>query len=177
MKYPLAMRVIHWTMALLIIAQLAAGAWMVRMDDAAPAKFDHFYPWHKCAGMVVLILVVARILVRRGSQVPPAPGVFAAWERLLSTAAHGALYLLMLLVPLMGYSMSSSFTQSDGVYFFGILLPELLPKNDRHFELFQLLHRWSAYALLALVLLHVLGAIKHRLFDRARGGDVLPRML
>lgn len=177
MKYPLSMRIMHWTMALLILGQLAAGLWMVRLDDAVPAKFDHWFPWHKCAGMVVLLLVVVRFVVRRRSQVPPPPTVFNRGERLLAGGAHVALYGLMLFVPLMGYCMSSSYTQSDGVWFFGVLLPELLPKNDSHFEVFEWLHRWSAWCLLALVAAHVLGVIKHRLFDRARGGDVLPRML
>lgn len=176
MKYPLSMRILHWTMALLIGCQLAAGAWMVRLKDAVPAKFEHWYPWHKCVGIVLFILIVARILIRRRSKLPPAPTVFARWERMLAGATHGAIYLLILFIPLMGYSMSSSFTQSDGVYFFGLLLPELLPKNDNHFEVFRQVHRWSAYLLLAIVVVHVLGAVKHRLFDRNRAGDVIPRM-
>lgn len=177
MKYPLAMRILHWAMAVLICGQLAAGAWMVRLADAVPAKFDHWYPWHKCTGIVLLLLLVARYLIRRRSKLPPPPTVFTRWERLAAHVGHATIYVLLLFVPLMGYSMSSSFTQSDGVYFFGVLLPELLPKNDRHFEVFRQLHRWSAYLLLVIVIVHVLAALKHRLFDRARGGDVIPRML
>ncbi len=77
----------------------------------------------------------------------------------------------------MGYAMSSSFTQSDGVPFFVTELPERLPKNDRAFAVFALLHKTLAYTLLALVVLHVAGVIKHRVFDRGRDADVLPRML
>ena len=86
--------------------------------------------------------------------------------------------MLLIVVPLMGYSMSSTFTQSDGVpfFFFG-QLPELLPKNDRWFEVFQLLHRIFAYALLVLIVLHVAGALKHRFVDRDEDADVLRRML
>src|SRR6267154_1605500 len=53
-----------------------------------------------------------------------------------------------------GYAMSSSYTQSDGVFFFGFNLPELLPKNDARFEVFQFLHRALAYSLLGFVALH-----------------------
>ncbi|MEY9115194.1 cytochrome b561 [Bradyrhizobium diazoefficiens] len=73
--------------------------------------------------------------------------------------------------------MSSSFTDSDGVFFFGIHLPELLPKDDDRFRLFQFLHKTLAYSLLALVILHVAGALKHRYFDKDRRTDVLPRII
>jgi cytochrome b561 len=110
--------------------------------------------------------------------VPGPPAALRPWERTLSVLAHRALYVLLVAVPLMGYAMSSSFTQSDGVpfFFFGHV-PELLPKNDRWFEVFQLLHRLLAYTLLALLVLHVAGALKHRFLDRDPQADVLRRML
>ncbi|WP_254603881.1 cytochrome b [Achromobacter dolens] len=80
---------------------------------------------------------------------------------------HRATYVLLVLVPLMGYSMSSSFTMSDGIPFFGAHLPELLPKNDKWFIVFQWLHKTLAYTLLGLVALHVVGALKHRFLDHA----------
>jgi hypothetical protein len=84
--------------------------------------------------------------------VPQLPQSLAPWEKSLSTFTHRAVYVLLILVPLMGYSMSSTLTQSDGVPFFFIAhVPELLPKTDRWFEVFQPLHRILAYALLTLV--------------------------
>jgi cytochrome b561 len=62
------------------------------------------------------------------------------------------------------------------VFFFGVNLPELLPKNDAQFAVFQALHRYLAYTLLALVVLHVLGALKHRFLETDRSNDVLSRM-
>lgn len=84
---------------------------------------------------------------------------------------------MLLIVPLMGYAMSSSYIQSSGVPFFGIHLPELLPKNDDRFRVFQFLHKTLAYSLLALIALHVVGALKHRFLDKDRRTDVLPRMM
>jgi cytochrome b561 len=88
-----------------------------------------------------------------------------------------ALYILIILVPCMGYAMSSSYTQSDGVYFFGMNLPELLPKNDDRYEVFRYFHRVLAFNLLGLVGLHALGALKHRFLDRNKDNDVLSRMI
>lgn len=177
-KYPAAMRVLHWLRAVVVIGTLAVGLVMVSLPDDLPAKFEQLYPNHKQFGLLALLLALAQLLLRSRRRVPELPASLPPWERALSTFAHRALYALLIIVPLMGYSMSSTFTQSDGVpfFFFGHV-PELLPKNDRWFEVFQLLHRIFAYALLALVLLHVAGALKHRFLDKEAQTDVLRRML
>jgi cytochrome b561 len=177
-KYPAGVRALHWLRAAVVIGTAAVGLVMVNLPDELPAKFELLYPNHKQFGLLALLLTAAALLLRRRSRVPAPPASLLPWERALSTFAHRAIYVLLVLVPLMGYSMSSTFTQSDGVpfFFFGHV-PELLPKNDRWFEVFQLLHRILAYTLLALIVLHVAGALKHRLLDKDPEADVLRRML
>jgi cytochrome b561 len=172
------MRWLHWLRAAVVIGNLAVGLVMVNLPDDLPAKFDVLYPNHKQFGLLALLLALTQLLLRTRGRVPELPTSLAAWERSMSKFAHRAMYVLLIVVPLMGYSMSSTFTQSDGVpfFFFG-QLPELLPKNDRWFEVFQLLHRILAYALLALLVLHVAGALKHRFMDKDADADVLRRML
>lgn len=176
MKYSMAMRILHWSMAVIIFGMIWAGWTMVSLDDRVTAKFAVFYPWHKSFGMLILLLVIARLATRLRARVPALPGGLAPWEARAAKLGHVALYVLMIVVPCMGYAMSSSYTQSDGVFFFGVNLPELLPKNDARFEVFQALHRYLAYTLLGLVGLHVVGALKHRFFDSDRANDVLSRM-
>jgi cytochrome b561 len=176
-KYSAGMRALHWLRAAVVIGTAAVGLVMVNLPDELPAKFEQLYPNHKQFGLLALLLTVAALLLRSRSRVPAPPASLLPWERVLSTFAHRSLYVLLVVVPLMGYSMSSTFTQSDGVPFFFGHLPELLPKNDRWFEVFQLLHRILAYTLLALIVLHVAGALKHRFMDRDPEADVLRRML
>ena len=172
------MRVLHWLRAVVVIGVLGAGLVMVNLlPDELPAKFEVLYPNHKQFGLLALVLALAQLALRTRSSVPDLPKGLAPWERSLSKFTHRALYALLIIVPLMGYSMSSTFTQSDGIPFFFGQVPELLPKNDSWFELFQLLHRVLAYALLALVVLHVAGALKHRFLDKHADADVLQRML
>lgn len=177
MKYPLAMRILHWTMAAIILGMVWAGWTMTSMNDEVPAKFAVFYPWHKSFGMLVLILAIMRLAVRARSSIPPLPSGLAAGEKSVAKAARMLLYVLIILVPCLGYAMSSSYTQSDGVYFFGVNLPELLPKNDDRYEVFRYLHRVFAYNLSGLAVLHALGALKHRFLDRDKDNDVLSRMI
>jgi cytochrome b561 len=140
------------------------------------SKYDFLYPWHKSFGVLAFLIVLAQLAIRALSHLPgPAP--LPAHEKILSHVVHITMYALLLIVPLMGYAMSNSYTESDGVFFFGIHVPELLPKDNERFRLFQFLHKTLAYSLLALVTLHLAGALKHRYFDKDRRTDVLPRMI
>ncbi|MBD8548584.1 cytochrome b [Sphingomonas sp. CFBP 8760] len=177
LRYPLSLRMLHWTRAVLVIGMIAAGWLMTSLDDATPWKYGRLYPTHKSFGLLVFGLVVVQIVIRLRATLPPsAPGIHV-WEARLSKLVHAAMYMLLVAVPLMGYAMSSSYSHSDGVTFFGFPVAELLPKDDARFAVFQLLHGVMAYTLLVMIVLHVAGVVKHRYFDKRSGSDVLPRML
>ena len=177
-RYPASLRVLHWIRAAIILGLIGAGWLMTTMSDESTSKFEILYPWHKSFGVLAFILVVLQIFIRlRTPRLPEPPNSLAPYERVLSKLVHRLTYVLLVLVPVMGYCMSSTFTMSDGVFFFGIFLPELLPKNDSWFEVFQYLHKVLAYTLLGLITLHVVGALKHRFFDSDPRSDVLGRML
>lgn len=177
-QYSAMMRGTHWLRALVVMGTLAVGITMVNLPDELPIKFESLYPNHKQFGLLAWVLTWVQLVARRATPMPPLPEALAPWEKRLSKLTHGALYGLLLLVPVMGYCMSSTFTMSDGVPFFFIAhVPELLPKNDLWFERFQWAHRVLAYVLLFLIALHIAGALKHRLVDRNAEADVLKRML
>lgn len=176
-RYPAAMRLLHWTRAALILGLIALGWLMTTLPDTSPAKFEWMYPVHKEFGVLAFLVGGVALLWRLRSRVSAHPAGLARWEVRLSTVVQHAMLTLAIVVPLMGYAMSSSFTQSDGVPFFVGHLPELLPKNDAAFAVFAWLHKTLAYLLLALIAAHVLGVLKHRFLDRTPETDVLPRML
>lgn len=178
-KYPLPIRCLHWLRAVLVIGLLASGWYMTRLPESDMSTASLLYPNHKQFGVLVWLLALVHITLRwRYSKIMPStPPQLSPWERHLSHAVHRALLLLTFLVPLLGYSLSSSFSESDGIPFFVIShLPEVLPKNDSAFVVFQTLHRYGAYCLLGLILLHVLGSLKHRVMDKGGPTDVIPRM-
>jgi len=177
-RYPRSLRILHWLRAVIILGLITAGWLMTSLADEVPAKYELLYPWHKSFGILAFLVVILQLAIRaRTQRLPEPPETLPRHERILARAVHRAIYVLLVVVPLMGYSMSSTFTMSDGVFFFGTNLPELLPKNDAWFVVFQWLHKVLAYTLLALITLHVIGALKHRFLDRDARNDVLPRML
>jgi cytochrome b561 len=181
-KYPVSMRILHWLRAIIILGLIWSGWYMTGLpEQTTPMEtFNLFYNNHKQFGVLVWLLAIVHLTIRWRNRriLPESPERLAGWEKTLSHLTHRLIILLTLLVPLLGYSMSASFTQSDGVpfFFFGHV-PEILPKNDDAFAVFNALHEYGAYVLLGLIVLHVAGALKHRLLDHGGETDVLPRML
>jgi cytochrome b561 len=181
LKYPLSMRILHWIRAVLILGLIWAGWRMTGFPEDTPMeKFNFYYSNHKQFGVLVWLIAIVHLVIRWRKQaiLPQTPSGLSRWEKILSKVVHRLIITLTLLVPMLGYAMSSSFTQSDGVPFFFIhKVPEILPKNDAAFKVYDMLHEYAAYTLLGLIVLHIAGAIKHRLTDKGGESDVLPRML
>ncbi|MEP7349905.1 MAG: cytochrome b [Sphingorhabdus sp.] len=180
-KYPLTMRLLHWLRAIIIFGLIWSGWYMTGLPEDTPMEtFGFFYNNHKQFGVLIWLLALVHLTIRWQNRhiLPQTPQSLAGWEKTLSHLVHRLIIVLTIAVPLLGYSMSSSFTQSDGVpfFFFGHL-PEVLPKNDDAFAIFDALHMYCAYVLLGLIVLHLAGALKHRLLDKGGETDVLPRML
>lgn len=169
-RYPLLMRILHWTMALLILGMIAAGLYMTSLPEEDPSRMQ-IYGLHKSFGVLVLLLVFVRVLVRLRSTVPPLPEKIPQTEAVLARLGHFVLYLLIFAVPLAGIAMSNSFGYP--VEFFGLALPFSFPENKEIASLFAEAHELLAFGLLAIVGIHVLAVIKHRVKDHV---NLLSRM-
>jgi cytochrome b561 len=176
-KYPFVMRLFHWTMSLIIIGLIVVGFLMTEVFTDEPFTRD-LYQWHKSFGLVILILIGLRILTRVGNRksIPPVLGTLPRYEQIASVVGHRLLYLLMVIAPLSGYFMSSANPKSAGVFFFGLKIPDALPKSQALAETFSEIHEFSVYCLAALIAIHFIAVIKHRFFD-SKDRDVLRRML
>ena len=173
-KYTLLMRILHWLIAILILGMIGVGWYMAGLPDEHPTKYD-IYPIHKSIGITLLGLVVIRLLVRFFSPVPKVPQELAWWEKLLTKTVHFLLYLLMLLVPISGYLMSDF--AGFPVEWFGIEVPGFVEDNMDSSQGALDAHGILPYILLGLIVLHLLGSLKHRFLDKDKNTDVLKRML
>ncbi|MBU6268591.1 MAG: cytochrome b [Sphingomonadales bacterium] len=156
---------LHWLIAVLIGLNYVA-AWVA--DDMPKAAAAKVMGNHMAFGILILLLTVLRIvwrLVNRGPALLP----MARWERILAHAVHGFLYLLMLAIPLAGWAMHSAFTGGQGVSIFGAFtFPGLPLAQDKVLaeHVFGAMHGLFATAMLVLMGLHVLGALKHQFVDK-----------
>jgi len=162
---------LHWLVAALIFAGWGLG-WYAHDLPASPDKLRYF-SWHKWIGITVFLLALLRASWRATHAPPPLPPTLPRWQVHAAHVSHLLLYLLMLALPLSGWLMSSA--KGFQTVYFGVLpLPDLLAKNEPLGRLLAEIHELLAYTLAAAVALHVLAALKHRLFDR---DTMLGRML
>jgi cytochrome b561 len=155
-------KLLHWTLAAFIIAMLFVGIAMVATLSHA---HDTLVALHRPLGIAILLLVVVRIGVRLRHGSPALPNTMPRAQRAIAAASHIILYGLMVAMPLIGWGMLSA--GGYPVKMFGaIYLPAILPHDVTLFAMLRALHTWLAFALFALVLLHLTAALMHGLIRR-----------
>lgn len=171
-RYGLVAMGLHWTVAVLVIALLWLGWYMVDVG-----YYGRWYTvsldWHKGLGMLALLAGALQAAWVTATRAPRPLATVAAWERLGARAVRIILLVMVVAIPLTGYVVSTS--AGDGISMFGWLeVPAVLPESETLRDLAVDLHYYLAYATAALVLLHVLAALKHHIVDR---DGTLRRML
>ncbi len=162
---------LHWLTVLLIVGLCVIGFVMQELPNR-PWKAD-VYALHKSFGLAVLAITVLRLLWRLVAGAPaPEPGT-PAWQRWAAQATHGALYAILLAMPLSGwlYNSASGFPLK---FFGGFSLPKLSGYDAGVKEFAHEAHEFLFLALAAIVTVHALAALKHHYVDRDR---TLHRML
>jgi len=155
--------VFHWLMAAIIVATWSIAI-VVSDMPLSPARITG-YSWHKWLGVTVFFLVILRLVWRATHPAPQLEIKMPAWQERAMQLTHIALYLLMIVIPLVGWLMSSA--KGYTVNYFGLFeLPDLLSKDKALGHQLKDLHEYLADVLVALVCLHVLAALKHQFIDR-----------
>ena len=161
-RYTLVAISLHWLLALAIVGTFAVGFYMSDLPFS-PQRLKLFN-WHKWAGVTILALSALRLLWRLMHR-PPADAPMPAWQQLAAHLTHRLLYLLFFAVPLVGWAYSSA--AGFPVVLFGVLpLPSFVPADKALAELIKPWHGYLAYAMAALVLMHIAGALKHQFVER-----------
>ncbi|MEM6677485.1 MAG: cytochrome b [Pseudomonadota bacterium] len=166
-------RGIHWLAGGVILFQLGMGFYMVNFLG----PFERFaeVQVHKSWGFVAFMLIAIRMIWRALNPTPAEPPM-PDWQRLASRGSHIALYVLMVLLPVTGWLMSTSSPLNDVDAYpmqiknmvFGLFeMPDPFPEGDRDLSgIFMAIHMYAAFSLAALLVLHVAAALKHEFVDR-----------
>ncbi len=156
-RFPLALRLLHWLMAALIIAMLFIGVGMVStVSDLRSWLID----LHKPLGLLILCLVAVRLCVRLLTSTPPLPADLPGWQRAAAHLSHGLLYGLMVALPLVGWAMLSAGGYPI-VLFGAIVLPPIAPIVPALFAVLHKLHMVLAFVMFATILVHAGAALFH----------------
>jgi len=150
---------LHWSIVLLIIPQyfLAEAA-----EEVADGSLEQasILGWHKSLGMLVLLLAVVRIAWKVMNRPHPSPIGDVVWQRKAAAAAHGILYLLILLQPLSGWILVSSAGGSVSLFDW-VTFPAIVGENHDLHETFEEVHEVLFNAMLVVAVVHVAAAVYH----------------
>ena len=165
-------KVLHWVGAILILLLLGHGWWMTHLAPR-PDRLAH-YNGHAALGYDLLALLILRLLWRWTHAVPALPAGLKPWERLSARSGHIGLYLLMFASSLTGWALAGTFRTPMNKDAFGLTVPVIFASQDRAMhELFEESHTILSYLLGALVVVHMIGALRHHL---VKHNDLLRRM-
>lgn len=166
-RYGTISRLLHWSMALLLLIQFASALVHLLAEDA---RDNLLWAAHKPLGFLLLALVAVRVLWALANHARRPASVSG-----MATLGHLGLYALAVAVAALAlarqYGSGRSFEPFGLPLFAGFEGEEIAwlvaPGN--------LLHSWLGWLLLAMIVGHIAMVVIHR---RSPGHtDVLPRML
>ena len=161
-RFPLVSRVLHWLMALMVLAMLFIGTGMAA---SVSERYRFLIAIHRPLGLAVLILVAIRLVNRLINPPPPLPDSLPPLQRVAAKASHVLLYALMFIIPILGWGMLSAAPYPIVIYG-SLRLPPILPQNPVLYSWLRELHGDFAYLLFAVFLAHLGATLMHGLIRR-----------
>ena len=160
--YGLVSILLHWIMAIVIIALFILGHYMVDLT--------YYDPWyikapdlHRSVGVIVAALLVLRLTWRLSNHQPELMG--RQWEQKTALMVHRLFYILLTAIIVSGYLITTADGQSVSVFgYFSI--PAIITGLINQEDTAGLLHEWLANILIALAIFHGMAALKHQIIDR-----------
>jgi cytochrome b561 len=163
----------HWITAALVIFQIWLG--LSFADMAQGPERASLFTWHRTIGAIILLVVLARLTYRLANPPPPYPPELPKWERVAGTWNHRLFYLLLIALPIGGVLAVSGLSPGPTITLLGgVAIPKIPGISKDIGELAGNVHSAAAWLLMALIVLHILAALKHQFFDRNRAAGRMP---
>ena len=167
-------QLLHWTIAVLILSIGAVGLVMGELPRSP--KWFWVYTLHKSLGLPVLARVLVRIAWRLYAGAPPPVEGTPRWQARLASLTHGAIYVLILAMPLSGWLYDSASGLRPFRWFGLAEVPKLSPPHEALADAMHETHELLFWVLIALVIGHAGAALYHHFVRRdATLARMLPR--
>ena len=165
--YTLSLRVIHWlTVVAILAAYILANFGEGGEEGEAAASSFPAEQWHYVAGLAVLLLVLPRLVIRFRARTPPIVPAPAALTDVTARLVHLALYLFLIVEPILGWLQVSYAGERIILPWLGWTLPALVHPDPGARELVGELHELIGNIFYAVIALHVLAALWHHFLRR-----------
>jgi cytochrome b561 len=164
---------LHWIVGVLVLFQAYLG-FRFALSEPGPVR-DGVFIWHKTTGALILVLALIRLGYRLKNPPPPFPPELKSWERVSAVWNHRLFYLLLIAMPIVGFTAVSGFANGPTTPLLGGIQVPVIPGISKETgELAGEVHEMAAYLLVFLILLHLGAALKHQFVDHWRGAARMP---
>lgn len=159
---------LHWIVALLMIFMISSGLYMTEVKN-----YD-VYTVHKSVGLLAIFFIVGRVLWRIKNGWPSHASDYKAIEIILSKFVHYVLIISTVLIPLSGLFLTIFEGFSLPFFSFELIAANVepsnpyqpIPRNEFIGSLAHTIHVFTSKILIAAIILHVVGALKHHFIDK-----------
>lgn len=165
--------ILHWILALAFIMMLSSGLLMHELPNQMRFTVIQL---HKSLGVIVLLTMIIRVAVRSFNTPPALPNELSNRDKILAKMGHLGLYAAMIIMPLSGWVMVSSYSFNRPTMVFNLFeWPHIagLAGNEAVNALSKTTHEITGYVLIGFISVHIAAVIKHMIIDRI---NLLPRM-
>ena len=175
LKYPLPWRILHATVALLVLTLVPVGIWMTQRaeNNVFNTLTDTLYSMHKAIGFTVLLLMVVRLIFRLTRQIPPYPNTISPLLIKVANSLHRLMYVMLFVTPLLGWAGVTAYPALGIAGDFGLPPMPGIPQNQELAETLFQIHGTMALILAVMVIGHISAAVRHML----RRDGIIRRML
>lgn len=161
----------HWVIVVLLVVMAYLGLTMTDLPTSAHKA--NVYALHKSIGLTILALAALRLGWRLYAGRPVEVDGMPTWQRRVASLTHGALYVLLFVIPLSGWVINS--TSGFPLRWFGLVrVPAIAPRDAVLNDLAKEVHEVLFWTLVVVALAHAAAAVYHHLFQR---DATLTRML
>jgi cytochrome b561 len=161
---------LHWIFVITIFSLFGLGFWMIDLDYYSEwyTKAPHI---HKSIGMIFFVLLFLRFFWNFLTTKPES--LSQGKMKIIVNSIHYFLYLLMLVVFVSGYLISTA--DGRGIEVFNLFtIPSLGEFIENQETVMGNIHEYSTYTLIVMSLIHGMGALKHHFIDK---DNTLKRMI
>ncbi len=170
-RYAPVLQVLHWSLFLLVAAQITLILVLRQLQSLEFGKL--VLAAHRQCGSLVLFLICARLLVGLWIKPPKSDPRLPGWQSAAAHLAHWAVIGVLLAQPILGFLVAWS--RDDDVILLNVLkLPRLMHVSVAQGVRLELVHRWTAFGLIGLLVIHIGAVAFNAIFRKVH---VIERML
>lgn len=152
-------RAFHWITAALVLSMIPMGIVMVNVPNLGPTT-DTLFHLHRSIGALVLVITIGRLMYRLSHPAPPLPHDMSPMLRMAAHATHWALYVLLIVQPILGWIATSAYP-APVLFFWLFELPPIWNEDRAFSEAMFQVHMGLGIVIAGLLLVHIGAALYH----------------